>query len=258
MSAPSDFTIVGTVLALAVAILLLSGLALYVAFRLREMFHEEKGGSTRAVKVAFLVGLLFMSGGVFYFFASGFSASGGGTSQATSTPSGISSSSTSLTSTTAGASTTSPTTVSSTTDTTVSTATSSTATDSTSAGQGVYLPAPSCASSRVTAGSTFSCSITVDNEGSSTYTGGSVYSGGDFSKFAFLSCSETVNGAQMGSTPTYSNYIAVGDLSPGTTVLTCSIQAPAQAGQYNNSELTLNAIGLPQPVTVTFSIQVFS
>ncbi len=48
-SVPSDYTIIGTVLAISVAIILLSGLALYISFRLRETLHEEKGRGARAV-----------------------------------------------------------------------------------------------------------------------------------------------------------------------------------------------------------------
>lgn len=235
---PSDFTIVGTVLALAIAILLLSGLALYVAFRVRETLRDEKGGGARAAKVAFLIGLLFLSGGVFYFFASGFNVQGGNTSSTLSTSASSTSSSGTLTSTS-----------------TTSTMTSQTSTSSTTRAQGVSMPAPSCPS-RVTAGATFTCSIYIYNQGSTTFSSATIVSSGDFSKFSFLGCMESVNGGPATSVSTTGNSIAVGNLVPGTTVLTLTVQAPSQSGQYSNSVLTLNAPGLSSPISVTFSIQV--
>ncbi len=241
MALPSDYSIIGTVLALAVAILLLSGLALYVAFRVRETLCDEKGGGTRTVKVALLIGMLFLSGGVFYFFASGFNSPGGSSStNSYSITTSVSASTTGLTST-----------ASSTTH-----GKTTTTTASTTAAQDVIFPSPSCAGDRVTAGSTFECAIDIDNQGNAAYAGGTVVSDGDFSKFSFLGCTESVNGAAGGPVGTTSGSIAVGDVSPGTTVLSCSVQAPSQSGQYSNSVLTLNAVGLSQPISVTFSIQV--
>lgn len=236
MALPLDVAILGTVLALAVAILLLSGLALYIAFRIRETLRDEKGGSARAVKVAFLIGLLFLSGGIFYFFASGFNAVGGGSS--TQTSSSVLSSTTSTISISSASSVQ---------------GTSTSTTSSTNVGA-VSLSSPSCPS-RVKAGSTFTCYITVYNQGSTTFSGTTIVSSGDFTKFVFLSCSESVNGGSATTVSTSSNTIALGNLTPGTTVLTLSVQAPAQSGQNNNSILTLNAPGLTQPLSVTFSIQ---
>ena len=244
---PSDFTIIGTVLALAVAILLLSGLALYVAFRVRETLRDEKGGGTRAVKVALLIGLLFMSGGVFYFFAAGFAASGGGTpvlSASVASTSGSSSTSASSTaSTTPGRSTT-----------TASTSSPS-STTTTAAAQEATMPAPSCAGGRVTAGATFSCTVTIYDAGSTAYGSATLVSSGDFSKFTFMSCDESVNGGTAAPVSCSSGAVAVGEVVPNTVILTLTVQAPSQAGQNSNCVLTLSADGL-QPVAVTFGIQV--
>ncbi len=242
MAVPSDYTIVGTVLALAVAILLLSGLALYVAFRVRETLRDEKGGGTRAVKVAFLIGMLFLSGGVFYFFASGFSAPGG-TSTVGPTTSFTSSASTSFTSSAA----TTPTQSTSSTSTTTSTATAPS--------QSVSMPNPSCAGDRVTAGSTFTCYVYIYDSGSATYSSATLVSSGDFTKFAFLSCSESVNSGSATPVPCSSNAVSVGSVVPNTIVLTLTVQAPSQSGQYSNCVFTLSANGL-QPISVTFSVQV--
>ena len=242
MVALSVVSIVGTVLALAVAILLLSGLALYVAFRIRETFREEKGGSARAAKVAFLVGLLFLSGGVFYFFASGFSAPGIQTVQTGST-------------TTSSSALITQSTLSSSTTTSLAT-TTTTATSTDSGAQGVTMPVPSCQGSRVTAGSTFTCEIYVYDQGNTAFDSGTVVSSGDFAKFVFLNCTESVNGGPDTLVPTSSTTISVGSVEPGTTVLTLTVRAPSQSGQYNSCVLTLNAPGLSQPISATFSIQV--
>ena len=241
---PSDITILGTVLALAVAILLLSGLALYVAFRVRETLHDEKGGGARAAKVAFLIGLLFLSGGVFYFFASGLNTPTGVPTTQTSTSTTLSSSAFSSTTSTPTSSSTSS-----------STGTSTTST-ATTALQGVSMPAPSCQGSRIKAGSTFTCDIFVYDQGGVTFSSATIDSAGDFAKFTFLSCTESVNGGASSQVSTSSNTIAMGNIAPGTTALTLTVQAPSQSGQYNSNTLVLNAPALSQPISVTFSIQV--
>ncbi len=249
MTLPTDFTILGTVLALAVAILLLSGLALYVAFRVRETLKDEKGGGARTAKVAFLIGLLFLSGGVFYFFASGFN--GPGSTSTLGTTTGTASS---ATSSNAGSSSTS--TSSSQASTSSSSTTSTVSTSSSSAPSGpVSMPSPTCPT-RVTAGTSFTCTITIYNQGATSYSSASVVSSGDFAKFSILGCTESVNAGPQSSVPTTATSIAVGNLAPGTTQLTVTIQAPSQSGQYNNDVATLNAPGMPQPISVTFSIQV--
>jgi hypothetical protein len=67
----SGYSIVGMVLAVSLAILIMTGFALYLAFRLRDTFRERGSKGASIVKLVFLIGLLFMVGGVFYFFSSG-------------------------------------------------------------------------------------------------------------------------------------------------------------------------------------------
>lgn len=231
---PSDYTIIGTVLAVAVAIILLSGLALYVSFRVRETLHEEKGRGARAAKVAFLIGLLFLSGGVFYFFASGFNASPESVSTAQ-TSKGASSSTTSLFQSTSSAATTST---------------------SSSGGQSVSMnvQCPTSGGS-VAAGGTFSCTVTVYKFGSSTYQSATLVSSGDFTQFALQSCSKTINGNPASCTVASSTEIAVDDIAPGTTVLTLGVAAPSSNGQ-KNCALTLASPGMAQALVQTFTIQV--
>lgn len=251
---PSDYTIIGTVLAIAVAILLLSGLALYVAFRVRETLRDEKGRGARAAKVAFLIGLLFLSGGVFYFFASGFNVQTGTLTSSTT----ISSVSSSLATSQTTSSTSSGTSISSTTS--ITTATSSSATTSTtttlsSSSQAVSMPPPQCPS-QVTTGQVFECTIYIYNLGSTTFSSAVIVSSGTFYDFTFVSCTESANGGGSTSVSVSAHTISVGNIVPGTTVLTLTVQAPSQPGQYGDNVLTLSAPGLPQPISDTFSIQV--
>lgn len=66
-----DYSIIGIVVAVTLAILAFSAIALYLAFRLRETFREEHQRGVRVAKAAFLIGILFLAGGLFYFFATG-------------------------------------------------------------------------------------------------------------------------------------------------------------------------------------------
>ncbi len=235
---PSDYTIIGLVLAISVAIILLSGLALYISFRVRETLREEKGRGARAAKVGLLIGLLFLSGGVFYFFASGFNANAGNVSTTSFTTHSSVSTSTSLTTTS---------------QSTTSTSTTST---SSSGGQSVSMnvQCPTSGGS-VKAGGTFSCTVTIYNLGSSTYQSATLVSSGDFTQFAFQSCSKTVNGNPASCSAASSTEIAVGDLAPGTTVLTIGAAAPSSNGQ-KICTLTLASPGIAQTIMQTFTIQV--
>ena len=231
---PSDYTIIGTVLAISVAIILISGLALYVSFRVKETLREEKGKGARAAKVGLLIGLLFLSGGVFYFFASGFNASSSNGTAQTTTQSSVSTSST----------------------LTTSSLSSTTSTTSTSSGQSVSMTVQ-CPSSggSVSAGATFTCTVTIYNLGSSTYQSATLVSSGAFTQFAFQSCSKTINGNPASCTVPSSTEIAVGDIGPGTTVLSLGVMAPSSAGQKSCS-LTLASPGMAQTITQNFTIQV--
>lgn len=64
-----DVSIVGMVFALILFIIIFSAMILYLAFRIKETFREEKRRGARVAKTAFLIGTLFLAGGIFYFFA---------------------------------------------------------------------------------------------------------------------------------------------------------------------------------------------
>jgi len=46
-----------------------AAIVLYLAFRIKETFREEKSRGILVAKIAFLIGILFLAGGSFYFFA---------------------------------------------------------------------------------------------------------------------------------------------------------------------------------------------
>jgi hypothetical protein len=64
-----DISIIGIVFAIILFIIFFAAVVLYLSFRIKETFREEKKRGMLAVKVAFLIGILFLAGGSFYFFA---------------------------------------------------------------------------------------------------------------------------------------------------------------------------------------------
>ena len=64
-----DLSIIGIVFAIILFIIFFAAVVLYLSFRIKETFREEKKRGMLAVKVAFLIGILFLAGGSFYFFA---------------------------------------------------------------------------------------------------------------------------------------------------------------------------------------------
>lgn len=64
-----DLSVIGIVFATILFIIFFAAIVLYLAFRIKETFREEKKRGMLAVKVAFLIGILFLAGGSFYFFA---------------------------------------------------------------------------------------------------------------------------------------------------------------------------------------------
>ncbi|NJD52121.1 MAG: hypothetical protein FIB07_04570 [Candidatus Methanoperedens sp.] len=61
--------IFGIGIAITFAIIALSAVTLYLSFRIKETFREEKSLKTQFAKTFFLIGILFLAGGIFYFFA---------------------------------------------------------------------------------------------------------------------------------------------------------------------------------------------
>lgn len=243
MAFPSDITIVGTVLAVTVAILLLSGLALYVAFRVRDTLREEKGRGARVAKVAFLIGLLFLSGGVFYFFASGFNASAGSAQAIGTTSATVSTSYSSSTTSHPARSTSSSAT---------STSSSSTTTATTSTSGGSVSMQASYPSS-VSAGQGFYVQFSIYNSGPSAASGVSLDVGGISATFTIVNATVCSPGC---SQVTWSGgVINVGSLNTGSTVIQVGLKAPSTPTQFSGTA-TLNYQGEAQPVTASITIRV--
>jgi len=64
-----DLSIIGIVFAIILFIIFFAAVILYLSFRIKETFREEKKRGMLVVKIAFLIGILFLAGGSFYFFA---------------------------------------------------------------------------------------------------------------------------------------------------------------------------------------------
>ena len=65
----TDLSIIGIVFAIILFIIFFAAVILYLSFRIKETFREEKKRGMLVVKIAFLIGILFLAGGSFYFFA---------------------------------------------------------------------------------------------------------------------------------------------------------------------------------------------
>jgi hypothetical protein len=65
---PIDLSLIGIVITLILFIIFFSAIILYLAFRIKETFREERTGTT-TMKILFLIGVLFLAGGGFYLFA---------------------------------------------------------------------------------------------------------------------------------------------------------------------------------------------
>jgi hypothetical protein len=244
---PSEYSLIGEVLAISLAIILLSGIALYVAFRVKETFHEERGRGARVAKVALLIGLLFLSGGVFYFFAAGFNSSGPGTSSTLSST--VTSSSHSSTSSTrsSGTSTSVSSTVSS----------SKTTTSSSSFIQGGLSLTTSFPSTE-TKGSSFDGTFTIVNNASVAAGSATLQLMNLLKQFDLQSCSMSVNGGEVQDcSPSVSeDLLTLGNIAPGTTVITLKLAAPSQPGQYSNMVMLHYQLSTPRTLTATINVHV--
>lgn len=244
MAFPADVTIVGAVLAITVAILLLSGLALYVAFRVRDTLREEKGRGARAAKVAFLIGLLFLSGGVFYFFASGFGASGG------STPVTGTTSATLSTSYSSTSSSSSPP-VTSTSSSATSSSSTTTTTTTTTGGGSVTLQASY--PSTVSAGQGFYVQFSIYSSGTTALSGASLDLGGLSTTFTVVNA--TVCDPGCSPVTLSGGVINIGTLAAGSTAVQVGLRAPSSPTQFSGTA-TLNYQGEAQPASAAITIRV--
>ena len=67
-----DASILGMVFAIILFIVFFSAIVLYLAYRIKETFRSETRRGIIVIKIVFLVGILFLAGGSFYFLAGTF------------------------------------------------------------------------------------------------------------------------------------------------------------------------------------------
>src|SRR5450759_5619224 len=64
-----NLDILGIGIAVTFAIIAISAVILYLSFRIKEIFREEKSFKVQFAKTFLMLGILFLAGGMFYFFA---------------------------------------------------------------------------------------------------------------------------------------------------------------------------------------------
>jgi len=64
-----NLNILGIGISVTFAIIALSAMILYLSFRIKEIFREDKSFKVQFAKTFLLLGILFLAGGMFYFFA---------------------------------------------------------------------------------------------------------------------------------------------------------------------------------------------
>jgi hypothetical protein len=64
-----DFTVIAIVFTLVLLLVFFSAVVLYLAFRVKETFRKETRRGANIAKTAFLIGTLFLAGGIMYFSA---------------------------------------------------------------------------------------------------------------------------------------------------------------------------------------------
>ena len=67
-----DLAVIGVVFAILLLIIFFSAVVLYLSFRIKETFRKETRRGATVAKVTFLIGILFLAGSLFYFFANTF------------------------------------------------------------------------------------------------------------------------------------------------------------------------------------------
>lgn len=63
-----DLKILGVGIAITFALIALSAITLYLSFRIKETFREDKRTGVQIAKIGFIIGTLFLASGMFYFF----------------------------------------------------------------------------------------------------------------------------------------------------------------------------------------------
>ncbi len=220
-----DIAIIGVVFAIILLIIFFSAIVLYLSFRIKETFRKETRRGATVAKVAFLIGILFLAGGLFYFFANTFTNITDPTPSPTPTPPGATPTPT-------------PTT---TTPTPTETPTTPTPTPS----QTPILTFSVSAPSQINMNSELSVSFTITNP--TTYTANGVYieTSGLFTDFTLQSTTH----------PTTGSVISIGEAPSGVTIVNVELTAPNRAGTYIYT-VTLSFQEMENPLTRNLTIMV--
>ena len=186
-----DLSIIGIVFALILLLIFFSAVVLYLAFRIKETFRKETRKGFTIVKIGFLIGILFLSGGMFYFFASTLGNIGG---PSTSNP---------------------------------------------------YLSMALSYPSSVAFDSVCTVNFTVINPTSTTAHGSTIQANVFFADFLIQSCTHEVVG----------NVINVGDVPPGTTIVSLNLSTPGKPGAVTDT-VSLLYQEMTAPVTQEITVSV--
>jgi cytoskeletal protein RodZ len=213
-----DLAIIGVVFAIILLIIFFSAIVLYLSFRIKETFRKETRRGATVAKVAFLIGILFLAGGLFYFFANTFTNITDPTPSPTPTPPGA-------------------------TPTPTPTETPTTPTPTPS--QIPILTFSVSAPSQINMNSELSVSFTITNP--TTYTANGVYieTSGLFTDFTLQSTTHTTTGS----------VISIGEAPSGVTVVNVELTAPNRAGTYTYT-VTLSFQEMENPLTRSLTIMV--
>ena len=219
-----DLTVIGIVFAVILLIIFFSAIVLYLSFRIKETFRKETRRGATVAKVAFLVGILFLAGGLFYFFANTFTSITEPSPTATPTP------------------TTTPPTP---TPTPTSTSPTPTISPTPTPSQTPVLTFSVSAPSQVSMNSELSISFTISNP--TAFTANSVYieTSGLFSDFALQSSTHQATGSVLN----------IGEVASGVTIVNVELTAPDRAGTYEYVTV-LNFQEMENPLTRSLTISV--
>lgn len=190
-----DLTVIGIVFALILLIIFFSAVVLYLSFRIKETFRKETRKGFTIVKIGFLIGILFLAGGIFYFFANSL----GNIMGPSPTPSP----------------------------------------------SNPYLSLTLSYPSSVTFNTLCTVNFTVINPTSATAHGATIQAVVLFSDFLIQSSTHEVLG----------NIITIGDVPPGTTIMSLELLAPSKTGTVSDT-VSLSFQEMMAPVTQEITISV--
>jgi hypothetical protein len=215
-----DIAIIGVVFALILLVIFFSAVVLYLAFRIKETFRKETRRGATIAKIGFLIGILFLAGGIFYFFANTLTNIAEPTPTISPSPSPTASPSPSPTDTPSPTATPTP-------------------TPTPVLILGVSAP------SQIRMNTPISVSFTISNPTGSTAHGAYITTEGLFADFAVQSSAYEING----------NVINIGDVPSGTTIVSIDLVSPDKAGAFTYT-IALNFQEMTAPVTKGITILV--